>query len=70
MDNIFKKSSNAFNAVSVSLKEPYRYDKQGNLKGEYLEEVLQAQRDENSGVLSSGGEKGSDSDCLANEIKA
>ncbi|RMZ19445.1 hypothetical protein D0859_16563, partial [Hortaea werneckii] len=35
MDEIFKKSSNVFNVVSVSLKEPYHYDKHGNLKPEY-----------------------------------
>lgn len=71
MDDIFKKSTNVFNVVSISVKEPYRYDDKGNLKQEYLEEVLQVQHDENSGVLSSsGGEKGSDSDRPANELKA
>ncbi|KAI7157151.1 hypothetical protein KC352_g27405, partial [Hortaea werneckii] len=40
MDEIFKKSSNIFNVVSVSLKEPYHYDKHGNLKPEYLEAAM------------------------------
>jgi hypothetical protein len=40
MDMIFKKSTNVFNAVSISIKEPYRYDKHGQLKPEYLEEAL------------------------------
>ncbi|KAI7476008.1 general substrate transporter, partial [Hortaea werneckii] len=40
MDEIFKKSSNVFNVVSVSLKEPYHYDKHGNLKPEYLEAAM------------------------------
>lgn len=40
MDSIFKKSSNVFNVVSISLKEPYRFDKHGKLKPEYLEEAI------------------------------
>ncbi|KAI7364046.1 general substrate transporter [Hortaea werneckii] len=40
MDEIFKKSSNVFNVVTVSLKEPYHYDKHGNLKPEYLEAAV------------------------------
>ncbi|KAL2855724.1 general substrate transporter [Aspergillus pseudodeflectus] len=40
MDMIFKKSTNVFNAVSISIKEPYRYDKHGQLKPEYLEEAI------------------------------
>ncbi|GAB1727493.1 hypothetical protein NU195Hw_g506t1 [Hortaea werneckii] len=40
MDEIFKKSSNVFNVVSISLKEPYHYDKHGNLKPEYLEAAM------------------------------
>ena len=40
MDGIFKKSSNVFNVVSISLKEPYRFDKHGKLKPEYLEEAI------------------------------
>lgn len=41
MDDIFKKSSNVFDAVSISLKEPYRYDKHGQLKADYIEEAEQ-----------------------------
>ncbi|OJD20907.1 hypothetical protein ACJ73_07756 [Blastomyces percursus] len=40
MDSIFKKSTNVFNAVTNSIKEPYRYDKHGQLKPEYLEEAV------------------------------
>ncbi|KAJ5107836.1 Major facilitator superfamily domain general substrate transporter [Penicillium angulare] len=40
MDAIFKKSTNVFNAVTISVKEPYRYDEHGQLKPEYLEEVM------------------------------
>jgi hypothetical protein len=40
MDAIFKKSTNVFNAVSLSIKEPHRYDKHGQLKPEYLEESV------------------------------
>lgn len=40
MDGIFKKSSNVFNVVSISLKEPYRYDKNGQLKAEFLEDAI------------------------------
>ncbi|KAK5169111.1 uncharacterized protein LTR77_006420 [Saxophila tyrrhenica] len=43
MDGIFKKSSNVFNVVSISLKEPYRYDKHGQLKPEYLEDAVRRQ---------------------------
>ena len=39
MDDIFKKSTNVFNVVSISLKEPYRYDKNGQLKDEFLAEA-------------------------------
>ncbi|KAJ5573685.1 uncharacterized protein N7459_008112 [Penicillium hispanicum] len=39
MDDIFKKSTNVFDVVSISLKEPYRYDKHGQLKPEYIEEM-------------------------------
>lgn len=38
MDAIFKKSTNVFNAVSISITEPHRYDKYGNLKPGYGEE--------------------------------
>lgn len=40
MDDIFKKSTNVFNAVTNSIKEPYRYDKHGQIKPEYLEEAI------------------------------
>ncbi|KAI9371052.1 general substrate transporter [Aspergillus egyptiacus] len=40
MDAIFKKSTNVFNSVTHSIKEPYRYDKHGQLKPEYLEEAI------------------------------
>ena len=43
MDAIFKKSTNIFNAVTISVKEPYRYDKHGQLKPEYLEEAIRRQ---------------------------
>lgn len=38
MDDIFKKSTNVFDVVDVSLKEPYRFDKQGQLKSDYIED--------------------------------
>jgi len=40
MDGIFKKATNVFDVVSISVKEPYRYDKHGQLKPEYLEEAV------------------------------
>ncbi|KKZ60965.1 hypothetical protein EMCG_04388 [[Emmonsia] crescens] len=40
MDSIFKKSTNVFDAVTNSIKEPYRYDKSGQLKPEYLEDAI------------------------------
>lgn len=40
MDAIFKKSTNIFDVVTISVKEPYRYDKHGELKPEYLEEAI------------------------------
>ncbi|KAH8426381.1 sugar porter family MFS transporter [Aspergillus melleus] len=40
MDNIFKKSTSIFDAAPISIKEPFRYDKHGQLKPEYLEEAL------------------------------
>ncbi|KAL5342750.1 general substrate transporter [Aspergillus crustosus] len=40
MDMIFKKSTNVFDAVSISIKEPYRYDKHGQLKPEFLEDAI------------------------------
>lgn len=41
MDDIFKKSSNVFDCVTISIKQPYRYDKHGQLKAEYVEEFGQ-----------------------------
>ncbi|RJE22833.1 Sugar and other transporter [Aspergillus sclerotialis] len=40
MDDIFKKTTNIFNAAPISIKEPYRYDKHGNLKPEFIEEAI------------------------------
>lgn len=40
MDDIFKKSRSIFDVARISVKEPYRYDKHGQLKPEYLEEVI------------------------------
>lgn len=40
MDDIFKKSSNVFNVVSLSMSEPLRYDEKGQLRPEYLEEAI------------------------------
>lgn len=40
MDDIFKKTTSIFNAAPISVKEPYRYDKHGNLKPEFLEEAI------------------------------
>ena len=37
MDLIFKKSTNVFNVVPISIKEPLMYDKHGNKKQEFLE---------------------------------
>jgi hypothetical protein len=65
MDAIFKKSTNVFDAVTLSIKEPYRYDKHGELKPEYLEESLHHQ----TGDVHVAGAK-FDSDDSANEIKA
>ncbi|KAJ5973247.1 hypothetical protein N7481_010457 [Penicillium waksmanii] len=39
MDDIFKKSSSVFNVVSISLRQPHRYDEHGQLKEEYLEAI-------------------------------
>lgn len=65
MDAIFKKSTNVFNAVTISIKEPYRYDKHGQLKPEYLEEAF---RRESASV--NVAEDKVDSDESANEVKA
>lgn len=37
MDMIFKKSTNVFNVVPISIKEPFMYDRYGNRKQEFLE---------------------------------
>jgi len=37
MDMIFKKSTNVFNVVPISIKEPFMYDKNGVRKQEFLE---------------------------------
>ncbi|KAL4881794.1 general substrate transporter [Aspergillus karnatakaensis] len=52
MDMIFKKSTNVFNAVSYSIKEPYRYDKHGQLKPEFLEDAIRREsiRDHGAGA--------------------
>lgn len=65
MDAIFKKSTNVFNAVTISVKEPYRYDKHGQLKPEYLEEAIRRE----SASVHVAAEK-FDSDESANETKA
>jgi hypothetical protein len=66
MDNIFKKSTNVFNAVTHSIKEPYRYDKHGQLKPEYIEEALRRE----SVVSVHAEQKPTDSDESATETKA
>jgi hypothetical protein len=37
MDMIFKKTTNVFNVVPISIKEPFMYDKNGVRKQEFLE---------------------------------
>lgn len=54
MDNIFKKSTTIFNAVDISLTEPFRYDKHGQLKQEFIEEMM---HQEDAADNSSDGEK-------------
>ncbi|KAJ5669521.1 hypothetical protein N7462_010591 [Penicillium macrosclerotiorum] len=65
MDAIFKKSTNVFDAVTISIKEPYRYDKHGQLKPEYLEEAIR----QGSVSVHNAGEK-FDSDESGNSTKA
>lgn len=48
MDGIFKKTTNIFNVVPISIKEPYRYDKNGELKPEYLEDAIRRESIKNS----------------------
>lgn len=70
MDAIFKKSTNIFNVVSISVKEPYRYDKHGELKPEYLEEAIRRKSIRHDGIdVHVAGEKLA-SDDSGNEIKA
>lgn len=59
MDHIFKKSTSVFDAVSNSIKEPYRYDKHGNIKAEYLEEAEHYEDREKNNQNSSGDENNS-----------
>lgn len=66
MDAIFKKSTNVFNAVTLSIKEPYRYDKHGQLKPEYLEEHMRHHRDEDVHIAGAKFE----SDESATDIKS
>lgn len=61
MDDIFKKSTNVFNVVGNSIKEPHRYDEKGQIKVEYLEDA----RFRNNAVINSEG-----SDSGRNELKA
>ncbi|GMF79334.1 unnamed protein product [Aspergillus oryzae] len=65
MDNIFKKSTNVFNAVTISIKEPYRYDKHGQLKPEYLEEAIRRES-----VTAPAPVKPFESDDSTTEVKA
>jgi hypothetical protein len=66
MDDIFKKSTNIFDATRISLNEPYRYDKHGQLKPEYLEDAM---RRRSVSVHVAAAEKG-DSDDSLTEAKA
>lgn len=43
MDDIFKKSSNIFNVVPNSINEPHRYDKHGQLKMEFMDEIMHSE---------------------------
>jgi hypothetical protein len=51
MDAIFKKSDGVWSAVQHSIKEPYRYDKHGQLKPEYLEEAIRRESVRHSHVV-------------------
>lgn len=62
MDAIFKKSTGVFNVVSVAAKEPYHYDRHGNLKPEYLEEAVRRRSSaipEEAGVMGQKKPRGS-----------
>ncbi|KAJ5172469.1 hypothetical protein N7492_005062 [Penicillium capsulatum] len=65
MDDIFKKSTNVFNVVTISVKEPFRYDKHGQLKPEYLEEAIRRE----SAVHEAGGKMESDESTHHEEVK-
>lgn len=69
MDDIFKKSTSIFDAPWISIREPHRYDKHGNLKPEYLEE---RPREKNDGTPEhiSGEENDSDRAAASAEPKA
>lgn len=54
MDAIFKKTTSIWNAAPISVKEPYRYDKHGQLKPEYMVEEGEGGR---SGSVHVAGEK-------------
>lgn len=69
MDAIFKKSTNVFNAVTISIKEPYRYDKHGELKPEYLEDAIRRNSHRDSPDVHIAGAK-FDSDESGTEVKA
>ncbi|KAL4866527.1 hypothetical protein BDV12DRAFT_132748 [Aspergillus spectabilis] len=68
MDMIFKKSTNIFNAVSISVKEPYRYDEHGQLKPEYLEEAIR--RESVRGHVAGTKFESEDSATESQEMKA
>lgn len=70
MDAIFKKSTNVFNAVSISVKEPYRYDKHGQLKPEYLEEAARRESATVGSVQDNGEKLDSEESGSGNETKA
>lgn len=65
MDNIFKKSTNVFDSVTNSIKEPHRYDKHGQLKQEFIEEILHTE----TSADHLPGEKGGDSDRSGADLK-
>lgn len=41
MDDIFKKSTNVLNVVTIANTEPHRYDKDGNLRPEFKDWAAQ-----------------------------
>lgn len=70
MDAIFKKSSNIFDVVGISIKEPYRYDKHGQLKPEYLEEAIRRESVRRESVIHGDLNEKFDSDESANDKPA